>query len=590
MGTLAATVLSMTLMVTPSNGGLLLPPQITINDQPGEQFDPHVDANTAAYSNAVDLGPAGLLQQIRYYDFPTNQDLAISNLLAGGGMANDLLSDVDQGRIVFTRLFPDRSAIMLFDTTTQVLTELAPAPSTTRMGVALGSQTVAFVDYASGPGELMVLDLTTSLVTRLTNDAVFDTNPAVSPDGNVITWERCASSANCDVYRANRSGGLWLIAPLSSQILNERSADTNGTLVVFQRENLAGPTGTNIVLVPVVGGTETVLEIPGEQYNPSIRGQLVAFESRETFGNPDIFLVELTSNRIFQITNTPDRSESLNDVTVLPNGEVRLVWQSVALTEPNNANIYAATFTLPAAPVVDAGTPDAGSPQNDAGVTCLNRSLTLEATRFHSPTRSVDGQVNFTPSMSFAIPATIPVVAGNAGNKKASLTINLGNRTVNCEYRSRSHQAHPTSPAQLALASSYVLQSCRVQYGRCDDDDDDHDDGDDDDDDDDRRNTTYTAGTVVGAISARLHIQNGDTHQPLTRARLTLAEVCTATSTVSSPLEAGNDLDGAQAAGCSSSGASLTPFLVAFAFLALMLRRSASIRLVTQREQRRLQR
>ncbi|MDP2270818.1 MAG: hypothetical protein Q8K32_08785 [Archangium sp.] len=572
MGTVAAVVFAMTLTVTPTNGGLLSPPQITINDQPGEQFDPHVDADTAAYSNAVDMGAAGLLQQIRYYDFPTNQDLAISNLLAGGGLANDLLSDVDQGRIVFTRLFPDRSAIMLFDITTQTLTELAPAPSTTRMGVALGSQTVAFVDYASGPGELMVLDLATSVVTRLTNDAVSDTNPAVSPDGNVITWERCASSANCDVYRANRSGGLWLIAPLASQVLNELSADTNGSLVVFQRENMAGPTGTNIVLVPVTGGPETVLEIPGEQYNPSIRGQLVAFESREPFGNPDIFLVELTSNRIFQITNTPDLAESLNDVTVLPNGEVRLVWQSVALTDPNNANIYAATFTLPAAPVVDAGTPDAGTP--DAGTACLNRSVTIEATRFYSPTRSVDGQANFTPSMSFAIPAAIPVVAGNAGNKKADLTINLGNRTVECEYRSRSNQSHPTSPTQLALASSYVLDRCRVHNGGC------------------RHggsgNTTYTAGTVVNAISEELHIQNGDTHQPLTRVRLTLGEVCS--STVSSPLEASNDIDGAQAAGCSSSGASLTPFLIAFAFLALLLRRQASIRLVTQREQRRLPR
>ncbi len=581
MGTLAATVLAMTLSVTPANGGLLSPPQITINNQPGEQFDPHVDANTAAYSNAVDLGVAGLLQQIRYYDFPTNQDLAISNVLAGGGLANDQLSDVDQGRIVFTRIFPDRSAIMLFDTTTQVLTELAPAPSTTRMGVALGSQTVAFVDYASGPGELMVLDLATSQVTRLTNDTISDTNPAVSPDGNVITWERCPSSANCDVYRANRSGGLWLIAPLSSQVFNELSADTNGTLVVFQRENMAGPTGTNIVLVPALGGPETVLEIPGEQYNPSIRGQLVAFESRVGIGNPDIFLVELTSNRIFQITNTPDLSESLNDVTVLANGEVRLVWQSVAQTDPGNANIYAATFTLPAAPVVDAGTPDAGTV--DAGTpppVCLNRSVTIEATRFHSPTRSVDGHANFTPSMSFAIPAAIPVVAGNAGNKKAALTINLGNRTVVCEYRSRSNQSHPQGATQLALASSYVLQRCRVQNGRCDDDDDD----------DVGRNTTYTAGTVVRAVSARLHIQNGDTHQPLTRVRLTLGEVCTATSTVSSPLEAADDIEGAQATGCSSSGASLTPFLVAFAFLALMLRRPASIRLVTQREQRRLPR
>jgi hypothetical protein len=75
----------------------------------------------------------------------------------------------------------------------------------------------------------------------------------------------------------------------------------------------------------------------------------------------------------------------------------------------------------------------------------------------------------------------------------------------------------------------------------------------------------------------------------MTRVRVQLAEICS-TSSTSSPLEAGNELDGAQAAGCSSSGASLTPFVIAFAFLALMMRRPAAIRLVTRREQRKLSR
>ena len=53
MGTVAATILTMTLSLTPSNGGALSPAQITINKQPGEQFDPHVDQDLAAYSNIV---------------------------------------------------------------------------------------------------------------------------------------------------------------------------------------------------------------------------------------------------------------------------------------------------------------------------------------------------------------------------------------------------------------------------------------------------------------------------------------------------------------------------------------------------------
>src|SRR5690348_11853138 len=115
MGTVAAAAVLVMLSVTPSNGGPLSPPQITINDATNNQVDPHVDGNTAAYSNEIITSVGDVVQEIRYYDFATNQDLGINNLLSTGVFANDLLSDVDQGRIVFTRRFPDHSGIMLFD-------------------------------------------------------------------------------------------------------------------------------------------------------------------------------------------------------------------------------------------------------------------------------------------------------------------------------------------------------------------------------------------------------------------------------------------------------------------------------------------
>lgn len=574
MGTEVVAVMAMLLTVTPDNGGLLLAPQITINNQAGDQFDPHVDQNLAAYSNAVDT-LTSLTQEIRYYEFSSDKDLAIPNTLPNGTRANDLLSDVDQGRIVFTRIFPgDRSAIMLFDSATQATTELAPTAGSNRIGVALGAQTVAFVDYGAtgdGSGEIMVLNLATSAVTRLTNDLVFDANPAVSPDGNVVTWERCASFANCDIYQAARSGSLWIIQAVSSSILNERSADSNGTQVVFERDDLTGPSGSNIVMVPVAGGAETVLDLPGEQYNPSIRGPIVAFESRVVAtANSDIYLVELTTNRVFQITQTPAFSESLNDVTVLPAGEVRLVWQANDEIDPTKGNIYGATFSLPALPPPpDAGTGGGGG---SGGGSCLNRSVALEATRFYSPTRSVDGTATFNPPMAFAIPATVPVLDGNAANKKVFLTINLGSKTIRCQYRGGSAQAHPDSAGELALASRYSLTSCKEG----------------EEEDEAHSAPSYGAGSVVAARGVKLHIQNGDMTLPLTRVGLVLGEVCPAS--VSSPLDVSNPIDAPQTAGCSSSGASLAPFLAAFAFLALMLRRPASIRLVVRREQRRLPR
>lgn len=356
--------------VTLTFGGPLPVTPITIDNGVGDQFDPHVDQDLLVYSSAVDTLAAGLIQEIRYYRFSTGTVSSIPNTLPDATLANDLLSDVSQGRIVFTRVFPGvRTAIMLFDTTTGILSELAPAPASSRIGTAIGGQTVTFVDYGlvgDGSGEIMVLDLTTSALTRLTNDTVYDANPKVSPDGNVVTWERCQSSANCDIYSATRSGSTWNIRQIATGPLNERSPDSNGTQVVFERDDLSGPTGSNIVLVPVAGGAETVLEFPGEQYNPSIRGQIVAFESRVGFGNPDIYIADLATNRYFQVTNTPSRAEMLNDVTVLPTGEIRVAWQGVEETDPFNGSIYAATFTLPPVVVADTTPPVLVVPANIA--------------------------------------------------------------------------------------------------------------------------------------------------------------------------------------------------------------------------------
>lgn len=75
------------------------------------------------------------------------------------------------------------------------------------------------------------------------------------------------------------------------------------------------------------------------------------------------------------------------------------------------------------------------------------------------------------------------------------------------------------------------------------------------------------------AHSVVLHIENGDTHKPLTRAALTLNEICS-TSSIRQHLDVSSDGD--VAAGCSGTGASLAPILAGLALMALVLRRRNS--------------
>lgn len=336
-------LVALTVTIVPIDSGLLTSTPITINNQPGLQQDPHLHGDLACYSNEEADALGNVVQEVRYYDFATGQDLAISNVLPGG-RASDLLCDVDQGRVVFTRLF-NRATIMRFDTASQTFTDLFPT-GTFSMGSSIGAQTVALVDFQYGTGELLAVDLTSSVASRLTNDQISDANPEVAPAGDLIVWERC-SNANCDIYRALWTGGAWGIQALTSHVATERSAATDGSLVAFQRENPLGPTGTDIVVL--TGSGEMSLEIPGEQYNPAISNGLIVFEHRSG-GIADLYLYETAGNRLFQITNTQAVNESLSDIFVLPNGQVRIIWEADTedpITFERDADIYAVTLTIP---------------------------------------------------------------------------------------------------------------------------------------------------------------------------------------------------------------------------------------------------
>src|SRR4029079_6849737 len=104
----------------------------------------------------------------------------------------------------------------------------------------------------------------------------------------------------------------------------EANPDTDGNVIVYDADR-----GGNreIAWQPVGGGAEQVLAMAGTQRNPSISAGIVTFESIPPGGsNADLYLYELSTNRLFQVTVSPSIDETLNDAFVLPNAQVRLVW------------------------------------------------------------------------------------------------------------------------------------------------------------------------------------------------------------------------------------------------------------------------
>ena len=324
--------------VVPINGPSPGSAIVTINNSPGQQNDPHVSGDLVSYTDSSGF------PQIRYYNFADGKDTAIDNVLPDGTYGVDVLSDVSGHNVVFTRQAGGASRIMIFNTDTGTMTEVDPTTTPQRMGVALGGYTVAYIDI-SGSGDVVAWDLASSKRQVVSAAPAYESNPNVSPDGNVIVWEYClTSTSNCDAYQAVKSAGSWVVSPTANTATPEANPDSDGTTIVYDADRAGSATGQDIFFRAVAGGPETQIELPGLQRNPSISRGVVAFESiAPGAANADIFVYIIASNTLLQITNDPAVNDTLNDVTVLGNGDIRLVWAG------NDVDVLGTTFT-PAPP------------------------------------------------------------------------------------------------------------------------------------------------------------------------------------------------------------------------------------------------
>ena len=326
--------------ITPLNGGLIATgTPVTINNAPGDQTLPHVSGNLAAYTDVAD-------GHIHYYDFTTGIDAFVPP----DGSLGDTLSDVGGTHVAFTRQTPTNDfEVGVFDVSSGTTTLVDPHPGDLRLGSALGANTLSFVDFntGTGSGDIFAVTLPDGAPVLVSGSPLQEQNPNVSPAGDVIVWEQCPTPANCDVMMSALAGGVWSTpTAVVNTAFNEENPDTDGVNVVYDADRGA-PTGLDIFIHPLNGSAETELEIAGTQVNPSISGGVVGFESTVPPSlTADIFIYVIATNTLYQVTNTPGTNESLNDISVLPNGQVRIVWAAddgAASTQ----NIYASTFTVP---------------------------------------------------------------------------------------------------------------------------------------------------------------------------------------------------------------------------------------------------
>lgn len=315
---------------------------LVVNGGPGDQSDPHISGNLISYTSEDGHG-----SEIRYYDVATGVDSGIAN---GGDL--HFLSDVSGTRIAFIG-HSDRSTVQLFDTATGgPATEVAPVAASNRVAVGIGGNTIAWQDlgfHASAlTPEIVAHDLSTGISSRLTDDSMHDRTPQVSPNGEVIVWNKCSTTGTqCDIWQATKGFFGWTTAAVTGTAGEESFPDSDDEIVVYGRSvSNAGGTESDIYWRTVDGGLEHQLPMAGIQRNPSISDSLIAFEHRDQTAltpNFDVYAFDIDTGLTYRLTDSPV-NESLNDVWLAPDGTATVAYTARG---PNgDLDVHATSFLV----------------------------------------------------------------------------------------------------------------------------------------------------------------------------------------------------------------------------------------------------
>ena len=324
--------------------------QVTVNDGAGGQTDPHLSSDWVSYTDNSVFG-------IRFQNLGLGA--ASDRLVPLAEGMYDSLSDIRGNTIVFMRATSAYQHIYLVSIDPSgdpgPVVEVSPSSSARRGQAEIGGDTIAYEDRGYDPSSVAQPEISLSSISdpttpayRLTNDTLADQWPAVSPNGDAVVWLKCADAYTCDVWRAERTASAWG-APeqVSGTDGSESLPDTNGPVTVYG-SNAGGENNIHWSMKDSSGAyVESVLTLPGIQRNPNIAGNLIVFESSPAVGAPfDIWLYDLATNRLHQLTETPV-SESLTDVTTNAFGIVRVVWAHPKQVYPYDMDVYALSFVLP---------------------------------------------------------------------------------------------------------------------------------------------------------------------------------------------------------------------------------------------------
>ena len=222
------------------------------------------------------------------------------------------------------------------------MTVIDNQPGSDRRNVAIGGNTVAWVDFSGTSSEVWVYDLDgVAGPVQISFSGAQDTQPAVSPDGSKVAYSSCCGgSTGCDIVVYDTASATSIV--LTGGATEDRNPDLSNDRLVYAETDSAGE--TDVVWVGLSGGASSGrFDAPGAQLNPSISGDLIAFEGISADnGSFDIYVLDITNDEQYRLTNTAE-DETLNDVALGADGLIRVAW-SINVDIGDN-DVYAFTVS-----------------------------------------------------------------------------------------------------------------------------------------------------------------------------------------------------------------------------------------------------
>ncbi|MEM6732254.1 MAG: hypothetical protein AAF658_11910 [Myxococcota bacterium] len=467
---------------------------------------------------------------------PLPRALTIPGLFLQNGDSDDVLNDIDAGRVVFTAYTSPTSLEGVIVSYNIITAEQVPLGSADQVFESRihGDYVIWHEGTATG-GRVVLRNLATGAVQTL-RSAFATLSVDVGSQLAVYSAQLTSGAGQSpDVFAYDLGTGGEVPLP-SDPSASDFVPRTFGPWVTWQVSDLFG--SRKIVAYNVESQEfRTIIDDGSAVFSPAIDGDLIAYEARAPgAADVDVYAYRISDAGTYAVTNAPG-NQFLTDVF---DERVSFLDDRNGTTDVYYANL---SFVDPPPPFECPG----GGEPNVCDLSC--GPLTLSATKLYGPSRWTDGVACLCEPKTFMLPSELSVLQGNSGNHWTDLIFDEGDNEVLCRYRGGSDQAHPVGDVQISKGQRYVFDFCT--------------DG-------------SAAGDTLTTQHVRLYLANGDSDLGITEVEATLEQSGCGDTTAT--LQATSGVVRAFAADNEASGcaAGSTPFFVAFlALLGLRRRRVA---------------